>query len=359
MLAQVTAKMDRARFESSVVSLTEAGPMAARIIAGGTHVEAAKMRPPGQRIAGFKRLRGLIRQYRPDVIQTWLYHADLIGTVAALGSSVPVVWNLRQSNLHPIRSKRGTRLVVAACARLSGLAPKAIVCGSQSAFDVHVSLGYARDKLIVIPNGVDLNRFRKNDLARAALRRELAIDQRCILLGHIARFDPQKDHASFVRAAAQIARTDENVHFVLCGPDVTEKNTELVDWIAATGFVERFHLLGPREDIEQIVAALDLSVSSSLFGEGFSNTLAESLACGVPCVTTDVGDSACIVRDCGAVVPPGDTDALAKATRAVLDRTLNDTSLSRKARLQAEERLGIDRIISRYEDLYEDLLARA
>ena len=356
MLAQITSRLDPNRFSSRVVSLTELGPMAKRIVASGVRVEALEMRALQKRILGFLYLTRLIRKYRPHVIQTWLYHADLVGGLAAVGYSAPLIWNLRQSNLHPSQSKLGTRTTVKICSRLSRVLPDAIVCGSQSAYKVHAALGYATQSMRVIPNGVDLGRFKPDPGARIAIRKELDLPLSAPLVGLIARFDPQKDHGLFVRAAAVVAQTNEHVQFVLCGPGINHDNRTLVKWINATGLGDRFHLLGARDDIASLAAALDVSVSSSLFGEGFSNTLTESLACGVPCVTTDVGDSRDIVGDCGAAVPPGDSGALSHAITQVLQRSVSDERFRRAARERAESAFDLNGIVSQYENLYLELL---
>jgi glycosyltransferase involved in cell wall biosynthesis len=356
MLAQITARLDPTRFTSRVVSLTELGPMAKRIEARGVRVDAMEMRAFRKRIRGFVNLAKLIRKYRPHIIQTWLYHADLIGGLAAIGYAAPVIWNLRQSNLHPFQSKPGTRTTVKICSRLSGVLPDAIVCGSKSAYEVHASLGYSTKSMRVIPNGVDLGRFKPDIGARIAIREELGLLRSTPLVGLFARFDPQKDHGLFVKAAATAAQANKHVQFVLCGPGIDQYNRTLLNWINATGLSNRFHLLGARDDIASLTAALDVSVSSSLYGEGFSNTLTEALACGVPCVTTDVGDSLDIVGNCGAVVPPGDHQRLSDAIARVLQRSVSDQGVHRAARERAESAFDINVIISQYENLYLEFL---
>lgn len=356
ILAELTARLDRSRFQSSVVSLTEKGPMAARIQAAGIEVDALEMRSLGNRLPGFLKLRRIIRSRRPAIIQTWLYHADMIGTISAIGSGAKLVWNLRQSNLHPKSSKLSTRLTARACVPLSRLFPHKIICGSQSAYDVHAKMGYDAKKMAVITNGVDLSRFKPRNSARASVRSELQISSDTKLVGLIGRFDSQKNHAAFIRAASAIAKTNCNVEFLLCGAGVDKNNHQLNTWIEGTNAAKRFHLLGVRNDIETVTAALDLSVSSSSYGEGFSNTMVEALASGVPCVSTDIGDVRQIVGDCGLVVPPMDDEALKAAILKMLLRTSGNTRMERAARARAEANFDIESMVRHYEATYDELV---
>lgn len=356
ILSQLVERLNPEEFYSQVVSLTEMGPMAARIASVGVKVDALEMRAKGRRIAGFARLRRYLRETKPAIVQTWLYHADLIGGFASVGLPTKLVWNLRQSNLHSDTSKGGTRLVAAACAPLSHILPDSIVCGSQSASEVHATMGYSTRKMVVIKNGVDLNRFKPQPQDRIAMRRELGVEDRAILVGMIARFDPQKDHETFVDAASKFSAKHDDVHFVLCGTGINKQNAQLLNWINRGGRAERFHLLGIREDIPVVTAALDLLVSSSAYGEGIANTLLEALACGVPVVATEVGDARDIVGDSGRVVPPGNSECLLEAFEDVLINILRDDTLSRRARERAEGQFDMDGMVENYERLYRQLL---
>jgi glycosyltransferase involved in cell wall biosynthesis len=177
-----------------------------------------------------------------------------------------------------------------------------------------------------------------------------------VLVGRAARFDPQKDLRAFVRAAATVMRGDDRVRAVMCGKSLDRDNPRLVAWVAATGFGERFHLLGRRDDMPEIYAALDLACSSSVAGEAAPNAIGEAMAHGLPVVTTDVGDSALLVGATGWVVAPGDVDALA-AARAEAVSLPGDARAARgeRARDRIAERFSLDGMVHRYEDLYERL----
>jgi glycosyltransferase involved in cell wall biosynthesis len=220
---------------------------------------------------------------------------------------------------------------------------------------VHTDVGYASDKMIVIPNGFDLNSFKPDREARLSVRGELGIPEDAFIIGSVARFDPQKDHGNFIKAAAILRADVPNVNFVLCGDGIIYDNAELTQWIDTKGLREHVHLLGRREDIPGVINALDI-VSSTSFSEGFSNAVGEAMACGVPCVVTDVGDSAFIVGDTGRVVPPKDPAALALAWRDLIEmdeearRRLGD-----EARRRIEKSFNLPIITRRYEDLYRDM----
>ncbi len=320
MLLKLISHLDRQRFATRVISLTTSGPIGDRLEGLGVPVQALGMRPGSPDPVAVFRLAGWLRATPPALVQTWMYHADLVGGIASrLAGRAPVIWGIRNSNLDVLRSRRSTRWTVKLCAWLSRWVPRQIVSCSETARRIHVELGYTADKMVVIPNGFNLDLFCPDGSARASVRQELGISAGAKLVGLVGRFDPQKDHYSFVQAAADIQARLPEAHFLLCGDGITWENPALAGWIDAQGLREHFHLLGRREDIPRLSAALDVACSSSAYGEAFSNVLGEAMACGVPCAVTDVGDSAYIVGDTGKVVAPNDPHALAGAVVELLE----------------------------------------
>jgi len=355
MLAKLLGAMDRRRVDAAVVSLLDKGLLGPRIEALGVPVHALGMRRGVPSPTALLRLFLLLRRLRPDLVQTWMYHADLLGGLAARAGHIPVAWNIRQSDLDPNLSKRSTRWTARACASLSRVIPRRIVCCSSRAAQVHQALGYCPDRMVVIPNGFDTRVFQPDPARRASTRRRLGISDGEFLVGLVARFDPQKDHGTFIEAAGQVAALRPSARFLLCGEGIDHTNPELGRWIDRASVGDRSHLLGRRDDIPQLMPGLDLAVSSSAFGEGFPNVLGEAMASGVSCVATDVGDSAEILGDSGRSVPPRRPEALAAAILEMIDLPAQERRrLGEGARQRVLERFGIEAVAARYEALYLD-----
>jgi glycosyltransferase involved in cell wall biosynthesis len=208
----------------------------------------------------------------------------------------------------------------------------------------------------VIPNGFDLSRFRPHAEARLRLRKHLGLASDAEVIGMIARFMPgEKDHATFLEAAARLRRRRAGVHFLLCGRGMSSDNVKLVAEISGRGLTESVHLLGERDDIPEVTAALDVATLASLV-EGFPNVVGEAMACGVPVVATDVGDCREIIGDAGIVVPPRDPEALAEAWRNLLEAGREGRErIGLRGRERVAELYELGKIVRQYEDLYEEL----
>ena len=357
MLYKLLSRIDRNRFVPEITSLTDYVPLAEKFRTIEVPVRVLKMRRGVPDPRWVFRLSNVLGQHRPHLVQTWMYHADLIGGLAAkLSGRIPVIWNIRHSSLAPGSSKRTTRLTAKACARLSSCLPAKIICCAETAKRIHIDLGYDSSRMLVIPNGFDLGSFKPDPEAKKNLSRELGIPPGSIIIGLVARFHPEKNHETFIQAAALLKAKAPNVRFVLCGDGITWENKELTAWIEAAGLHDSFHLLGHRSDIPQLVASFDIATSSSL-SEGFSNTIGEAMACAVPCVVTDVGDSASIVGKTGKVVLPQNPEALSTAWLELIDLERDGRQeLGRLARQRILQHYSLDLIVKRYEELYSDIV---
>ncbi|MGE4553708.1 MAG: glycosyltransferase [Desulfovibrionaceae bacterium] len=329
-LARLLSRLDRAEFEPLVVSLVPPGWMAAeldRLAVPVAHLDMRRGRPtPG----GLWRLRGVLRRFDPHLLQTWLYHADLLGLLGArlarpLGGGPPVVWNLRCAYMDLARYPRTTALTLRACARLSAR-PACVLANSRAALDWHRSLGYRPRRAEVIGNGIDADLFRPDAVARAEVRAELGLAADAPVLVTAARFDPMKDVPGLLGAAARVLAAWPEARWLLCGRGMEPGNAELAALLAAAGLSGRagdaaslapVRLLGQRGDMPRLLAAADLAVSASR-GESFPNAVAEALACGLPCAATDAGATAELVAEAGRVVPIEDPEALARAVLELL-----------------------------------------
>jgi glycosyltransferase involved in cell wall biosynthesis len=361
MLYRLLSVLPRADFEPMVVSLSPPGPMGERIAGLDVPVLSLGMSNRLPQPQALARLAWELHRFRPDVVQTWMYHADLLGGVAArLATPAAVVWGLHNSTLDPARTPWSTRAVVGACARLSRRVPRCILSCSAVARDVHAALGYDAGRMVVIPNGFDLGAFRPSAADYTDVRAELGLAADAVLIGLVARWHPQKDHASFVAAAALVAQQRPDVRCLLVGTDMDERNAELGALIAGAGLGDRCHLLGERTDIPRLAAALDIAVSAAAFGEAFPLVVGEAMASGVPCVVTDVGDSAVMVGSTGRVVPPRDPAALAAGIDALLalpGAERHALGAAARARVSAEYDLAV--VAARYAELYRSLAAAA
>lgn len=356
MLLNLVSRMAPAH-DISVVSLAERGPMATDFEQAGASVTALNMRGPRSFLPAALRLARHVRSFRPEVVSTWMYHADLIGALAARLAGVrAIAWGIHNGDLAIASTKRSTRMVIRANAWLSGRLPRRILCCSHAARRLHVAQGYRDDLFEVIPNGFDMERFQPSDEAQATVRAELGLAHDAFLVGLVARWHPVKDHSGFLRAATQLAQAHPDVHYLLVGSDCDPANLELARLVSAAGLAGKAHLLGARDDVPRLTAALDIAASSST-GEAFPNVLGEAMACGVPCVATDVGDSAYIVGTAGRIVPPHDPAALATALAELVRMPAPERrALGEQARSRIRQNFELGLVAKRYETAFRAML---
>lgn len=356
MLTRLVGCMDRTRFDNRVCSLLPPGALGAALETAHIPVSTLRMRRGVPSPLGLLKLTRLLREHRPQILQTWLYHADLLGLMAGRLARVPsIAWNLRASEVDMARYGTVSGWTRRLSARLSTF-PDAVVVNSVAGRRAHEALGYQPRRWVLIPNGIDTGEFRPLPEERAAARRELAIPERALAFGTVSRWDPIKGIDLLIAAAAAIERPD--TCFVLVGRDLDERNGALARAIDAAGVRARVRLVGQRHDVVRLLAALDCFVMPSR-SEGFPNAVGEAMACGLPCVTTDAGDAAHLVGETGWVARRGDGAALAAACQRVLDEPAD----SRRARgLAARERIeahfSLTHATRTYEDFYEGLAGR-
>jgi glycosyltransferase involved in cell wall biosynthesis len=340
MLLQVAAGLAKRGHSQHVVSLTGRGALADRIEEAGVATTCLDLHSIGGAAKALVTLPALVRRLQPDVIQGWMYHGDLAATFAQKTGGPSrnrrLAWGVRCSNMDLARNARIIRL----SARLSDR-PDVVVANSDSGARTHLARGYRPRRLEVIPNGVDTKLYCPDPQRRTEVRDDLRIESSARVVVMVARVDPMKDHGAFLDAMRQL-------------PDVTGllvgAGTQDLD------LPPNVQALGRRMDVARIVTAADIIVSSSAFGEGFSNALAEGMSAGLVPVATDVGDARIIVGDTGTVVQPGDARALAKAIGEVA--SLDGYSLTRRgasARARMSAEFSIDQAVDRFEALYASL----
>jgi glycosyltransferase involved in cell wall biosynthesis len=257
-----------------------------------------------------------------------------------------------------VAAKSSTIAVARACARLSRWVPHQVVFNSDAGLATHEARGYFTRGAVVVPNAVDTDQFVAWPGAGLRLRRELRIADDALVVGHVARFDPQKGHAILLRALAAVLDRHPAVHLVMVGQGCSVDDGEIGAMVATSGAPERVHLLGARAEVASVTAGFDVAVSASTYGESFPNAVVEALACEVPVVATDVGAVRELVGRSGRVVPSGSAAALAAAVCDMLDLSSDERrELGRSGRASLI-RYDVQQMAARYATLYESVATR-
>jgi len=342
--------------EHSVISLTDKGVLGEQLAKQGVTVHCLGMSSIIKGPATFFKLRKFLYTLRPDVVHTWMYHADLLGGLAASSIGLRnIVWCIRSTDIRKGGSK-GTLLIRKLCAQLSGRLPRVIVCAADASRKVHEAVGYAPDKMLVIPNGFELNQLLPKYSSGSRIRDELGIRNDCNLIVSVGRYSPVKDHKTFIEAADKLAAQRDDVEFMLIGRDLEPSNQQLMALIDATGQADAFYLLGERSDVPTCLQASDIFCLHSVT-EGFPNVLGEAMAVGLPCITTDVGDAAYLLNNPVWVVPAVSPDKLADKLNAMLSLPAPERDvLGQAAASRIREHFSMDVISRRYYDLYASLI---
>lgn len=297
--------------EHIVVSMGDNGVFGPRLTSAGIPVYTLGMRGLAGTVKGAWQLHRLLRSLAPDVVQTWMYHADLVGgLIARLAGVRAVSWGIRNSGADLAKSSPASRMLAGVSAPLSRLIPAVVVACAQNAVQRHRRWGYDGDRMIVVPNGYDLSIWQPDPDARVQVRDEWTVTDDTIVVGSVARWNPLKDHENLIAAMAQV-RQGDTLRLVLVGQGMETGNAELMALLHRHGVADRTVLLGMRDDVQRVMQGFDIHVLSSR-AEGFPNVVAEAMAAGVLCVVTDVGDAAYIVDDAGWIVPARNASALAQ-----------------------------------------------
>lgn len=342
--------------EHIVISMMDAGKYGPMLLDKGVKLYCLNMDQGKFSPKAIVKLYKILKKTKPNVVQTWMYHADLIGGIVAKSLGIKkVFWNIRQSNFDENHTKASTIKIAKINARLSSIVPKSIISCAEGAVESHVELGYNKDKIIVIGNGYDLSTFNINSNSRSAIREELNIGKHPVL-GMVGRYDPQKNHEGLLEALSLIKKQGYNFDLVLVGRDLNEKNKELLHKIKKLDLYDQVHLLDQRSDIPNIMNALDIHILSSSYGEGFPNVIAEAMACGTPCIATDIGDSALIIGDSGWIVSENNSEELANAIIKGFQEKENEQKWAIKiksARKRILDNFDIEIMVEKYNNVWK------
>ena len=334
----------------TVINLLEGGYFVQPLRNLGSAVIEANIPYSPTAILKFLRLRRKIIELKPDLIQTWMAHANFSAALSA-PSGVPVVWNVRQC-FSLMNQKYLTSSVIMAASVLSRH-PRAIVYNSRHSATDHERLGYCRQRRVLIPNGVDTARFSPDPQAAARLRECLSLSPNVRLIGRVARDDTTKDTPTLLAAFARLCSDHKDIGLVLVGRGMVADNEWLARRVRALGIADRVHLLGERHDVHSITAGLDVAVISSCT-EGFPNALCEAMSSAVPVVTTNVGAAAEIIDDPSRVVPIRDPDRMATAIAALVALPeAQRHQIGQQHRKRILDNYTMDIIAGRYSRLWE------
>jgi glycosyltransferase involved in cell wall biosynthesis len=253
-------------------------------------------------------------------------------------------------------SKRSTILIAKLNAFLSRYIPSKIIYCAEKSREVQETIGFAGSKGVVVSNGYDVSQFIRNDQFGSAFKNYFNLSDN-FLIGNIGRYDPQKDHKTLLLALKEVkAKSNAKWHCILVGTNLDEANSELTGLVHELGLTGNVRLIGRRNDIPAVMNAIDLFVLSSSFGEAFPNVLNEAMACGTPCVTTDVGDAALIVGGTGWTVSARNPQALAHAIMQAIDEKQFEKSTweTRKSHASARivDNFSIEKMIAKYERVW-------
>jgi len=331
------------------------GPMQAELQSSGVHLVCLEKQGRWDLPKFIWRLWRTIREIKPMVLHSYMAEPNLL--TALLKPFLPgvrVVWGLRDSKPDAALYGMAARLSFQLGRMLSRM-PDLIIANSRSGRDFYTSIGFPEEKLRVVPNGIDVGRFVINRGAGMAVRQELGVEPGHELFGLIGRLNPMKDHAGFLQAVAIIAAESPESRFLCVGDGPADYKSQMVALADSLGIADRVIWKEARQDMPAIYNALDALVSASSFGEGFSNVIGEAMACGVPCLVTDVGDSAWLVDKTGLAIEPNNPVALANAMRSFLSLSLDARDeLGRKARSRIEDNFTVEMMVRRTGELCFD-----
>ncbi len=357
MLLKLISGMDKTFFFNSVISLTKPGDMEKNFINAGIPTASLNLSPNFFNPLALLKLISLLRKEKSDIIQGWMYHANIASTIGSYisGLFAPVLWNIRSCLDEADKDKTPPKRIIKLSSHLSR-SPAAIIYNSRTSKEQHKKISFNNKKAEYIPNGFNCLQFTPNSILRSEYRNKFGISDKTICIGLIARYHPVKDHENFLRAAELLTQNYSDLCFVLIGKDADWKNGVMLNLINELNIRKKILPLGKQNNIHKLINILDIAVSSSYI-EGFSNAIGEAMASGIPCVATDVGDSAYLVKDAGLIVPPRNPYKLCEALKRIIDMGEEDRSeLGKKARKKIEDNFSLEHIVDQYQKLYRKII---
>lgn len=306
-----------------VISLTNMGTVGRQLMDTGIAVHSLGITNIINVPIAFFKLRSLLVKIKPDIVQTWMYHADFFGGIVAKSIGYDnILWNVRSTNI----DKGGSKITVVIrkfCSILSNYIPRKIICAAEASRIEHQKVGYAKDKMIVIPNGFEHQTAVNRYFSKIDFRENIGLQKDHVVVLSVGRFNEVKDHKTFIKAANLVAELIPNVKFLMIGRGVTKENQKLMRMLKEAKNPEIFVLLGERDDVIDFMLASDVFCMHSKT-EGFPNVLGEAMLCGLPCISTDVGDAKYLLNDSSWIVQPSNPDELARKLYQLLSLPVSE-----------------------------------
>ncbi len=345
-------------FNHTIISLSDTPDLEASFMKLNIPVFSLNF-PDGKiKISGVLKLYRLIKKINPDIVQTWMIHADLIGGLTARIIGIKnIFWGVHHTVLFFGKVKWSTILILKINALLSHFIPKKIVYCAEKSRSVQESIGFKKSKGVVIQNGYNIKKFYRNTNLGNNFRDELKISEDTFVIGHVGSYDPLKDHNTLIEALNILNKQNFKFTAVLAGKNLDNDNYDLVTKIEEKELSGRIHLIGMRNDIPAIMNGIDLFVLSSI-SEAFPNVLNEAMACGTPCITTDVGDASLIVKNTGWIVPTKNPKLIVDAVIDAEDELRSRTGSWLKRQDECHERINENFSLKKMTQKYKELWSR-
>jgi len=361
MLQRVIRHGNTPEFEHLVLSIKNFQQVAEELTAEGIDVQSLNVQADYYKLPkAVLQLTSRIRRFKPDVVQSWMYMADFFGGISShlAAPSTPMIWTIRHSTLDPAIDSRALRGCAAGCARLSRRVPSRIVLNSHAAVPIHAAAGYDESKMQIVPNGFDVSRFAPSEQLRLETRTRLGIPENAPVIGRVARFHANKDHLTFLKAATIVLKQRPDARFLICGEPQTISSAQVQHDIDSSGLTDAAQLVELQSDIVPLNCAFDVATCSSIT-EAFPNVIGEAMSCGVPCVSTDVGDAAMIIGETGRVVPAQEPQQFAEALLEILQLpAVNRRKLGAAARRRIVNNFELTHATGMFLDLWRELAGR-
>jgi len=299
-----------------------------------------------------------IYKLKPDIIHTWMYHSNIIaGFAAKIVSRCKIIWSVHASKLDSGFTKRSTKIAIKLSSVMSFFIPHKIIFCSNSSYYLHQIIGFDKSKMVVVPNGVDLNLFKKSNSNKLELINKINNKDNTIFIGMAARYDPMKGYDIFIKAAKILCIKNPRVYFLLCGSNVTNSNHELVKMIIDNNLVSKIYLLGYISDMPKFYNSIDILTVASSYGEAFPMSICEAMACETPVVSSDLGDCPYIINDSNMIFPINSAETLSKRWQKIIryDKERRN-KIGKKNRERIMSLFEIKNIEKTYEKNYLEVL---